>query len=313
MKTSIAAAVLLLVTGCGSQVGPASSSSPSAGPTVAGRCPSAAELMPQGVAGNGTVPLADDVSVTAAVECVVEQRPVAGDGVWSFVVEKRATARLDHLATALREKDEPTPADQACALVLVVVPWFAVVDARGTWVRPHVPATSCGDPQPAVMSALDALVWTTVSATRTTQLTTEAQAKRDAAAAAAGCATPFKDMIAIEEADKAPTSRSDRWPPIDAAGSTVCRYTAGVDTEGMPSLTFASGHRATGARATAIAAALSATGPVQPCTARHRAVTVLTTSGGAWYLVEDDGCHRLLDGDHSVWGQATPDLLTALR
>ena len=311
MKPSIAAvaAALILLSGCGTQAGTTASGSPS---TVASTCPSATELVPQGVSGNGTVPLADAVSLSAAIECVVEDRPVAGDGVWSFVVEKRATAGLDRLATALRAKDEPTPTDQVCALMLVVVPWFAVVDSHGAWLRPRVPTTSCGDPQPAVTSALDALAWTTVSATKATQVSTQAQAQKDADAAAAGCATPFKDMIAIEEADKAPTSGTDRWPRIDATGATVCRYTAGVDEDGMPALAFASGHRATATEAAAIADGLSATGPVAVCHVKHTAVAVLTTPGGAWYLVEDDGCHRVLDGNRGAWGQATRGLLAAV-
>jgi hypothetical protein len=163
------------------------------------------------------------------------------------------------------------------------------------------------------MEALHSLTWTTVDATKASQVSTQAQALRDAAAASAGCPTPFKDLIAIEEADNATTKGADAWPGIDARGATVCRNTASIDNDGMPILDFAARHRATANQATLIAAALAATAPVQACHTQHTAVTVLTTSGGAWYLVEDDGCHRVLDGNRSAWGQATPALLDALR
>lgn len=316
MRSLIVVPMLVLVlTGCGTQVaGAPGSSTPSSAPAVATTCPGAADLTPRGADDSAAGPLPTDLTATAAIECFTENRPVAGDGVWTFVVENKAEAgpQLDQLVAALRAKDEPRPTNVACTAILIVVRWFALVDQNGAWVRPRVPITSCGQPQDAVLKALDALTWTTVSATKTTQVSTEAQAKKDAEAAAAGCTTPFKDMLAIEAGDSAPRSSPGPWPSLGGTLATVCRYSAAPDKDGTPLLNFESGGRASAAQAAAVSAAWMATGPVADCSLKHTVVTVLFTATNGWYLVENDGCHRVLDGDNGTWGQATPELLAAL-
>jgi hypothetical protein len=303
----------LLLVGCGSQVAGTPGSSTSA--PAAATCPDPVHLAPQGVEGAGSDPLPDDLRASAVIACSLENRPVPGDGVWSFVVEKKAAAgpRLDQLVTALRAKDEPTPVTLGCNAILILVRWFAVVDQDGTWVRPRVPITACGQPQDAVLKALDALSWTTVSATKATQVSTEADVARDAAATAAGCVTPFKDMLAIEAGYTAPKSSPGPWPDLGGTVTAVCRYSAAPDEDGTPLLTFESGYKATVAQAAALSAAWKQTGPVAGCGLQHTVVTVLFTANNGWHLVEDDGCHRVLDGDNGTWGQATPELLAALR
>ena len=301
-------AAALLLAGCGSRGGP----EPSGAATVAAHtCPKATDAMPQGLTSFGPERLSDATRVTAVVECIVENRIVPGDGEWSYVVEKRASTDLDALATALRADDEPVPWSQGCSAVLVLLVWFAVETDDGTWLRPRIPETSCGEPQAAVSAALDAMTWTTVSATKSQQVRSQKAVETASRAGAAGCPDAFKDMLVIEAADRTPRSG-----PITLGSPTgavsVCHYAAGKDSDGSPMLTFASGRRVSTATAAALAAAAGASRPVATCSRPHTRVTGVQAATGAWLLVEADGCHRVLDGDTNGWGQATPALLAAL-
>jgi hypothetical protein len=300
----------LLLAGCGSRGVP----EPSGAATVSARaCPAAADAMPQGLTSWGPERLGADVRVSAVVECVVENRVVAGDGQWAFVIEKRATADLGPLLIALLAEDEPIPWSQGCAANMELLPWFAVVTDDGTWLRPRIPVTSCGQPEPAVFAALQELRWTTVSTTRSQQLRSQKALKTEARAAAAGCPNGFKDMLAVEAADRTPATG-----PITLGSPTgavsVCHFVAGRDSDGSPAqtLSFTSGRHVPAATAARLAAAAAASGPVAACTKPHTRVAEVQAATGGWLLVELDGCHRVLDGDTHGWGQATPALLAAI-
>jgi hypothetical protein len=316
MRKSMAVSAVLfaLITGCASPQSGAVLLSPTVGSgSVPAACPSAEQLGSSGGAGIVAAPLPGDLAVTEVVECSVEDRPVAGDGVWSFNVEKRSIVGIERLLATLRTKDEPAPANLTCALVGITLPWFALVDTRGNWVRPHLPLTMCGAPQPAMMSALAAVSWSTVRATKDKQVTTQAQATAEAQAAAVGCATPFKDMISIDASFRVPTSSPSGLLGSPQTGFTVCHYAASKDPGGMPLLTFISGRRVSGTAAATLANALMAAGPVQPCQLAHTTVIGIFTSASDWLLIEDDGCHRVLDGGNNSWSQATPALLATLK
>jgi hypothetical protein len=298
----------LLLGGCGSRALP----EPTGAATVAARaCPAVTEAQPQSLTSSGPERLGSDTRLAAVVECLVENRPVPGDGIWSYVVEKRATAHLDALAAALRADDEPVPWNQACTADLQLVVWFAVVTDDGTWLRPRIPMTSCGQPQPAISAALGALTWTTVTARKGQQVQTQAVVEAEASAGAAGCATAFKDLVAIESADRSPTPG-----PLTLGSPTgavsVCRYRAATDADGTPMLSFVSGRRVSATTAARLAAAVAASGPVGACTEPHSRITVVQAETSGSVLVEDDGCHRVLDADTGGWGRASPALLAAL-
>ncbi len=311
--TAMSATALLLLTACGTQQAATSTATPlpsTSGPVCATATPSANGDLYNAADG---VRLPDDFVVTAVVECVLEARPVPGDGRWNFLVEKRATAKVDAFTAALRRPDDPRT-NGACSAVGYVVAWFALVDAAGRIAHATIPADSCGQPQAEAMTALQALPFVEVSAVRRDQLQTEAQTNVDAAAAAAGCSTPFKDMIAITDGDKRPmTSAPDPILGSSTGRVTVCRYSAGKDTDGMPLLTFVSGEKLSASSSTAVVGALAASGSAKPCTVTHTEVAGLFSEKNGWALVELDGCHRVEGGDSAGWRQATPELLAALR
>ena len=315
---ALAVAALTMLTACGTQQAASPTASPAGASGVSpssGSVCATASLAPSGdlySAADGVRAPAGFV-VTAVVECVVEARPVAGDGVWNFVVEKRATAKVGAFATALQRPDEP-PTDGPCSAVGYVVTWFALVDASGRTVHAAIPADSCGQPQGDAMAAMQALTFVDVSVTRRDRVKTEAQTKAESAATAVGCATPFKDMIAITDGDHAaPRSAPDPILGSSSGVVTVCRFSAGKDTDGMPLLSFVSGEKLSAAASTAVVRELAASGPARPCRVAHTAVTGLFTEQDGWALVEVDGCHRVEGGDAGGWRQATPALLALLR
>ena len=305
-------ATLLLLTACGSVIAdrPVASPQPStSGSVCATAHPSAGGDIYSAADG---VRLPEDFTAVAVVECVLEARPVAGDGVWNFLVEKRATAKVDAFVAALRRPDEPSTGG-ACTAVGYLVPWFALVDASGRSVHATIPSTGCGQPQAEGMAVLQALPFVEVSATRRDRVKTEAQSQVEAAATAAGCSTPVKDMIAITDADgAAPTSLADPIMGTPSGGVTLCRFSAGKDTDGMPLLTFVSGEKLSVASSRAVVSALAASGPARPCTVPHTRVTGLFSEQNGWALVEVDGCHRVEGGDSAGWRQATAELLGLL-
>jgi hypothetical protein len=311
--TAVSAAALLLLTACGTQTSERPVASPQ--PSSSGPVCATATIAAHGDlydAADG-VRLPADFVATAVVECLVEARPVAGDGVWNFLVEKRATVKVDAFVTALRRPDEPSTGG-VCTAIGYLVPWFAVVDASGRVLHATIPSTGCGQPQSQAMAAMQALPFVEVSATRRDRVQTEAQSKVDAAAAAIGCSTLFKDMIAITDADRRPmTSVPDPILGTSSGGVLVCRFSAAQDADGMPALTFVSGEKLTGAPSTAVVDALAASGSARPCGVAHTWVAGLFTEQNGWALVELDGCHRVEGGDSAGWRQATPELLALLR
>jgi hypothetical protein len=307
-------AALALLTACGTQQAATPTATPL--PSTSGPVCASAQIAPVGTLydADANVRLPDDFAATAVVACVIEARPVAGDGVWNFLVEKRATAKVDAFVTALRRPDEPTPTPVGCNSIGYTINWFALVDEAGRVAHATIPADACGHPQAEGRAALAALPFVEVSATRRDRVETQAQADVDAAAAAVGCATPFKDMIIDDEAIRPSGSASPgSFLGTRATGVTVCRYDAVTDADGSALLTFRSGERLTGTASAAVVTALESSGPVEACAVKHTAVVGVFTEQHGWALVEADGCHRVHGNTVSSWGQASPELLALLR
>ena len=310
--SAVTLALVLGVSGCGSVPAPATTTtSTTVTPATTSPCPTTADATSFFPAQDARGTLPDDFVPTEVIECVVASKSFAGEGVWSVLQERRARTGIEALVAAMRLPSQPTPAQQACDAMLVVVPWFGFFDARGHWLRVDVPRDSCGKPLGAVRTALDALTFTTIRETRLHQDLTPEQARLESEATALGCTTQFKDMIAIVDADPG----APRTVPGSVLGgarpTALCRFSAAADAQGMPMLTFVSGERPSAGQGAALAAALEAGGPVRPCTARHTSVVGLFTAGNDWVLVEVDGCHRVYGGS-AHWRQAAPALLAAL-
>ncbi len=274
MRTVVAvivAPVAFLAVGCGSVIAPVATSPPATpASTAASRCPTPTDLgaFPPDQAAEGSLP--PDFVPTSVIQCDVVSKPFAGEGVWSVLQEREAGWGIDALVAAMRLPSQPTPAVWGCDDVLVVVPWFGFLDASGRLLRVDVPRDACGKPLPAVLNAFRALAFTTIHETRLHQEQTPEQAALEARATALGCVSQFKDMIAITEGDPGQPSTVQR--PVLGAGqvpTVICRYAAAADAQGMPLLTFVSGHRPSVAQASQVAATLRKTGAVRPCSTRH--------------------------------------------
>ncbi|GAA2608988.1 hypothetical protein GCM10010399_44770 [Dactylosporangium fulvum] len=125
-------------------------SSPGAAPSPsrpAGHPDLAAPWMP-GTAALGLPRLPPDWDPAAVVVC---DAPTAGPG-----LEERRGTGIAELVRALRLPDEPLDGG-VCPAVAVVVPWFALLAADGSWLRPGVPADGCGMPRAEVREALERL------------------------------------------------------------------------------------------------------------------------------------------------------------
>jgi hypothetical protein len=230
------------------------------------------------------------------------------------VVQERADSGLGDFVSAMRA-DEPTPENQSCdaRLVLVLVPWFVVVEASGHVVRARMPL-DCGQPKAAVLAAFVALPYRQVSATPLRQELTVAQAAASTRADALGCTFNFEDMIALRATD----GFNDATKPLLSSRPdtvAVCRYGVSshysqVNGSRVSALEFVSGVAATPAETRRLLTALDASTPVRACAAEHRDVVGLFSSG-AWVLVELDGCHRAA-GDGGGLRQVPPAALALL-
>jgi hypothetical protein len=108
--------------------------------------------------------LDDGFQPVAAIVCRVEMREVPGTGMVTVAEEVRADD-LTALLPTLRLPDEPATAE-ACTEELPLVPWLALVDRDGRWIRPGVPIDSCRKPRIEFRQAYGALVTTVVTSRR---------------------------------------------------------------------------------------------------------------------------------------------------
>ncbi|MFC4071457.1 hypothetical protein [Actinoplanes subglobosus] len=124
-------------------------------------CPPAGDPNESTLEAYGLPVLDDAFQPVAAVVCRVELRERAGGGTETIAEELRAED-VGALVTALRLPDEAATA-QACTEEFHLVPWLALLDREGRWVRPGVPIDSCRKPRIEFRTALGELTTTTVS------------------------------------------------------------------------------------------------------------------------------------------------------
>ncbi|MER7890773.1 hypothetical protein ABTX15_13200 [Micromonospora sp. NPDC094482] len=255
------------------------------------------------------LPLLDDTfTPVAAVLCGQEARQRPGGGHDLVVTERRAD-EVTALVAALRLPDEP-PSRGACTADLVLPPWLALLDERGRWLRPGIPADGCGKPRVEVRAALDGLRLSTVS-TRTVREIESAEA------AAAGCAQQWADMVAVQAASGPSPTRAAGTPPTQASSVgpsparaagpppiaaevavRLCVYRVPAPEQGgaKPAGEFAYGRVLPPDRWASVARALAATGPAAACATpagRFALLRPAHTPGPEVY-VELDGCQRVL-------------------
>jgi hypothetical protein len=149
--TALVIVFTLLLAGCANR----SESPASSPPTAAVALPSAPPVISQvwesceaadsqsdlaGVQALRLPPVPDDFRPVAAVVCRADQR-----GSKLVTVEERADDVTALLAT-LRLPAEAHTAE-VCTDDMPYVPWLVLLDEQGRWLRPGVPADSCGKPR----------------------------------------------------------------------------------------------------------------------------------------------------------------------
>ncbi|MEU4240053.1 hypothetical protein [Actinoplanes sp. NPDC026619] len=239
----------------------------------------------------------------AAVICRSDSQPHPGGGSDLVAVEERATDIAD-LVTALRLPDQ-SMRDCHGEFWAQYVPWLALLDAQGRWVRPGIPLAPCNAPRAEVSAAIARLPVTRVS-TRVLRRNDRDVAK------AGGChdAEPYDEVFGVvHEPDPASL-------PAATAGMRVCRFRTGsavLDGYGilqdggpLPAATWAEVRRE-----------IAAAGPAAACDQVGTRFAVLREK--SWdrpISVEADGCRRvLIEGSISNRGdlrQGSAELVSLL-
>lgn len=237
--------------------------------------------------------LGADFAPTAVVVCRLEPDKRADGGTDLVAAESRANGPDDVAAVldALRLPDERRTA-QACTADLPGVPWFALVDADGRWVRPGTPADACGKIRIEVRQAVENLTLLRVSAHPVREL-------ESSGAAATGCTQDWADIVWVtgqHRSDPSPPTGED--PFASAAALRVCVYRVppGEQGGGKPTGTFVRGSELPAERRPILAAALKQTTAAPPCTtpaSLFALVRPADDTAGTLY-VELDGCQRVL-------------------
>ncbi|BCJ39646.1 hypothetical protein GCM10010168_78990 [Actinoplanes ianthinogenes] len=222
----------------------------------------------------------------SAVICMIGPKQRPGGGLDLMATESRA-GDIAALLTALRLPDEPGTAE-ACTLEMPFVPWLALLDDQGRWIRPGVPVDSCGKPRKAFRDAYEKL--------RTEQVSAKVVRNLDSdLAAATGCAQDWKDELTVARHDS--TGGTPSPEPLPAADATVkvCVYRVPADQRGseLPVGRLESGRSLSPAEWTTARAQLAASAPATPCTGQATRFAVLN-SGPSWLNVEADGCRQVL-------------------
>ncbi len=249
-------------------------------------------------------PLTGDFQPVAVVICGqrIERRPGGGEDL--LAVEERA-GDVTALVGALRLPSAERT-DGFCTMEQVTVPWFALLDEQGRWIRPGVPADPCGKPRPEVRAAFDRLSLERVSSRVQRQVETDQAAK-------AGCSQTYADMAWVAGVHGMSGGKAD----IPGAEATVrrCVYRVPESERGSPKPAgdFQSGGPLPAGEWAAVRTELAGAGPAAGCTTPSSRFAVLHGPAGQIY-VEADGCRRILfeTGTGSVLrqgGTALTDLL----
>ena len=292
---AIAALLALLAGGCAraapgpAVAGPAPARSGPAAPVVHDRWDACDRTTSEFDAQDAlTLPrLGDGFAPVAAVVCRIDIRERPGGGNEMIAVEARA-GDLTAVLAALRLPDEPAT-DQACTMDLPAVPWLALLDRDGRWIRPGVPIDACGKPRVEFRTAYEKLAATTVRSRVVKQLESDEAAR-------SGCSQTWADMAwamtgveTVQETTLAPL-------PVDTAvRRCVYDVPAGERGTAKPAGDFRAGGPVPASGWTAIRAEIEASAPgVATCGTPATRFAVLHLQPGGTLYIEADGCRRIL-------------------
>lgn len=222
-------------------------------------------------------------------------------------VERRGSG-INALLAELRRPDVPR-GNGSCSLVLSRMPWFALLDATGQWVRPALPSDECGSNEQGE-AVLRSIKTTTVDTKLLKVLVT-------AEAANSVCPQSHKDVITLMvdkgSSDLTRTGATVTDPWDGAAPLHVCVYDVPPgQTEGGE---FVSAKVLSATQREIVVSELAKAQPAEGAACQGKSgrfVRVLADPDIASAYIELEGCNRVLI-ERNVGGralvQASPQLL----
>jgi hypothetical protein len=224
----------------------------------------------------------------AAIICRSDSQPHPGGGSDLVAIEERAN-NITALVAALRLPDQSV---QEChgEFWAQYVPWLALLDAQGRWIRPGIPLAPCNAPRAEVSTAIDQL--------STTRVSTRVLRRNDRDVAKSGGCHDSEQYYHVftQSNDPSPASL-----PAVAADMRVCRFLnqptvdAGDGRSYYIDGALQDGNQLTAERWAAVRREINAAGPAAPCSKTSVRFAVLREQ--SWdrpISVEADGCRRVL-------------------
>jgi hypothetical protein len=255
-------------------------------------CDTAAPVKADQWFGNGqdglTLPRLDDTfQPVAALICRSGFNERPGGGTEMTAEEARADD-LSVLLPTLRLPDEPATAE-ACTADLPAVPWLALVDRDGRWIRPGIPIDSCSKPRIEFRQAYEKLTTVTVKSRVVRQIESDE-------AATAGCSQTYGDMTwasggfeSVQETTLAPL------PSRTSARRCVYDVPVGERGGDKPAGEFRDGGPLSAADWAAIRTEVEASEPATAtCKTSASRFAVIHLEPGGVVNIEADGCRRIL-------------------
>ena len=233
----------------------------------------------------------------AAIICRSDSQPHPGGGSDLVAIEERADD-ITALVAALRLPDQSV---RKChgEFWAQYVPWLALLDAQGRWIRPGIPLAPCNAPRAEVKSAIDRL--------STTRVSTRVLRRNDRDVAKSGGCHDWEQYDSVFTQSKEPSPVS---LPAVTAEMRVCRFLNHPTVDpgsGRSSYTdgiLQDGNQLTAETWAAVRREISAAGPAAPCGKTSVRFAVLREQ--SWdrpISVEADGCRRILiEGSEAYLG-----------
>jgi hypothetical protein len=242
-------------------------------------------------------PIPDGFVTSWVLRCRSETRDVPGRGQVSYRITERADTDAAALVEQLRRPSDPR-SNGACPLVLVLPPYFLLVDASGRALLPAVPTDGCNRPRDEALKPLETLPFRAISETEVG--TVQSQKSTDS-----GCSDSFKDLVALERDRARPAPAHHLWTyPVNSV--RVCGYDR-ISGGELPVGQLATGRTLTPEAAKPLLDALDRVGPATDCTAGHTRIAVVHSQSES-AVAELDGCRRLLRPDHTLGQLDDPTL-----
>ncbi|GIF39506.1 hypothetical protein [Actinoplanes xinjiangensis] len=215
----------------------------------------------------------------------IQERPGGGT---EMTAEEARADDLSALLPALLLPDEAATA-QACTADLPGVPWLALVDRDGRWVRPGIPIDSCSKPRTEFRQAYEKLVTVTVKSRVLRQMESDE-------AATAGCSQSYGDMTwASGGAENVRENTLAPLPVSTSARRCVYDVPVGERGSGKPAGEFRDGGPLSAADWAAIRTEIEASAPGSAvCRTPAAAFAVINLEPGGTVNIEADGCRRIL-------------------